>query len=147
TPQQAVVAAYQEFWRVWLEANNPPNPDYPKLTEVDTGAQLTLARTAIEKHRNQGVVYRSASPSHADHQLLSLVVTGPAATLPDCSVDDTVVLDRSSGRVVNDDVVTHLWRVSLVLEGGQWKVQDNTETDRFNGISDCGFGSLVHHSA
>ncbi len=33
-PTSEVLAAYQEFWRVWLEANDPPNPDDPNLEKV-----------------------------------------------------------------------------------------------------------------
>jgi hypothetical protein len=145
-PKTAVLAAYQRFWQVWLEANNPPNPNDPRLAEVDTGAQLSLDRAAIRKNLADGIAFRKASPSRADHRIAMISLSANRALLQDCSLDDGIVIDRSSGSVVNADVLTYLWKVTLVKKGGQWKVEDNTKVRKWPGANDCGWGPSDSHS-
>ena len=53
-----MLAAYQEFWQVWLQANNPPNPDYPDLPKVATGPELTTGSGRIAKKVAEGTYTR-----------------------------------------------------------------------------------------
>ncbi len=145
-PTRAVLAAYQEFWRVWLEANDPPDPNDPDLARVSTGGQLALSRREIERNRSSDVVFRLASPSRADHKPVMLEMTASTATIRDCSLDDGVVVDRTTGKVLNADVVTYLWKVTLIRQGGRWKVEDNTRVGKWQGESDCGLGRSGRHS-
>jgi hypothetical protein len=138
-PTAAVLAAYQRFWQVWLEANNPPNPNDPALAEVDTGAQLARDRAAIAENLRQGIEFRQAQPSHARHRPVILSIAAHAV-IQDCAIDDGVVVDRATGNVVNADVVTYLWRATLTRQGGLWKVSDYTREGRWTGATDCGLG-------
>jgi hypothetical protein len=145
-PKAAVLAAYQRFWQVWLEANNPPNPTDPRLAEVDTGAQLERDRAEISRNRAAGITFKKATPSRADHRAFVLRLAGASALLEDCSLDDGVVVSRSSGSVINADVITYLWRVTIVKKGGLWKVADNTRLGKWRGANNCGWGSAGAHS-
>jgi hypothetical protein len=141
----AVLAAYQQFWRVWLEANDPPNPNDPNLEKVATGSQLRLERQQIARNRDQGVRFKKAKPSRADHRLAVLRLSRSDAVVQDCSLDDGVVRDATTGRVVNANVVTYLWNARLKQEGGRWKVDVNTRLGMWPGVSDCGLGSFGRH--
>jgi hypothetical protein len=145
-PKAAVLAAYQRFWQVWQEVNDPPNPNDPRLAEVDTGAQLVRDRAQISGNLTAGVAFKKASPSRANHRTVVITATPARVVVEDCSLDDGVVVNRASGAVVNADVVTYLWRVTLVSRGGLWKVEDNTRLGKWRGSNDCGWRSVGSHS-
>src|SRR5262249_29039221 len=105
-----------------------------------TGGQLALERRQIEANRQRGVRFEKANPSRADHRLGLLTLSHAQAVVQDCSLDDGVVVDSSSGRVINADVATYLWKATLTQEGGTWKVAVNTRLGRWRGASDCGLG-------
>jgi hypothetical protein len=142
-PKAAVLAAYQRFWQVWRQVNDPPNPSDVRLAKVATNGELELLRNQVTANKAKGYAFRSAQPSHARHRVIQLIVEGAKGTIEDCALDDGVVIERTTGRVINADVVTYLWRVQLLNQGGQWKVADNTRVNKWRGASDCGLRGAV----
>jgi len=123
--EQAVLAAYQEFWRVWLRANNPPNPDYPDLAKVATGAELETVRTAIRKKILDGTYTRLPEGSHYRHRpALSGFDGSGNATVTDCAFDDAQLVEASTGEIVNGDTATQIIVGNLSNVEGEWRVLD-----------------------
>ncbi len=89
-PKTAVLAAYQRFWQVWLAANNPPNPNDPRLAEVDTGAQLVGC--AVRSCGAPGSKARSfeapASRVATDISDWQLLGQQRPPSIIDCAIDD-----------------------------------------------------------
>jgi hypothetical protein len=142
-PTAAVLAAYQEFWRVWLEANDPPNPNDPNLEKVDTGAQLTHDRAAITRHLTSGEVIRLPAKSKYVHRAAAtLLRRAENAVVLDCAIDDAIVSVAETGRVVDASVQTQLISADMVLEGGRWKVVDTRFVHVWPGVVPC--GSKLH---
>jgi hypothetical protein len=48
-----------------------------------------------------------------------------------------VLVDTHTGEVINDEVVTNLWRTSLVRDEGRWKVASNDLVDEWTGVAGC----------
>ena len=140
-PTAAVLAAYQRFWQVWLEANDPPDPNDPALAEVASGPQLALEKAQIARNLQGGVAFVPARPSHAQHRPSVVDLSAHRATVVDCALDDGVVVARATNTVLNADVVTYLWRATLTNKGGRWKVTDNTREGKWSGASDCDLGT------
>lgn len=137
TEEDAVLAAYQGYWDTWLAANDPPNPDHPDLERFYTAASLERARAAISTNRLVGQVIRLPERSIYRHDTRPVEVGDEHALLSDCSVDDAVVIDRVSGRTLNDQVVTELLEASLVKDGEVWKVEDVRRLHEWDGAVVC----------
>ncbi len=135
--EDAVLAAYQGYWDTWLAATNPPDPDHPDLAKFAAGVQLDRDRAAIANYRQLSQVVRLPQNPAWSHQAAVLSLDGDAAVITDCSVDDSVVLDRPTGRVLNDAVSTYVFRASLNREGGTWKVTVVDATSRWEGVAGC----------
>ncbi len=134
--EQAVLAAYQEFWRVWLRANNPPNPDYPDLAKVATGAELETVRTAIRKKILDGTYTRLPEGSHYRHRPALEKMTEAGASVRDCAVDDSQIVD-AAGHLVNDDVLTQLLISTVTRSGESWQVVSVHEQQQWLGDVEC----------
>ena len=72
--------------------------------------------------RDQGQAIRASTANVARVRVGFVTVTGTTATVAACSVDDGVIFEVASGRVVNDSVITHNYRIDLEQVGGVWKV-------------------------
>ncbi len=136
--EQQVLDAYQEFWRVWLRANNPPNPDDPDLARVATGAELTTIRQAIRRSAEQGTFTRLPPGSHYRHTPTVTSMDGPVAIVSDCSFDDAEIVDTSTGRVLNGAIAIHRIDARLRLVGSAWRVEQVAITNRSDaGVEPC----------
>jgi hypothetical protein len=138
-PKAAVLVAYQRFWQVWLAANNPPNPNDPRLAEVDTGAQLAGARASIRIHQLRGEKVVLPHPSRYAHPATVTVLGhGTAASVFDCSVDDSQLVLSATGRVIDASVQTQLIDADMVIQQGRWKVAATRFERTWPGVTKCG---------
>jgi hypothetical protein len=139
-PKAAVLAAYQRFWDVWLAANNPPNPNDPRLAEVDAGAQLAGARQSIRRHQDLHQRVVLPKPTRYVHNAaVTLLNPGATATVIDCAIDDSMLVS-SSGRVLDASVQTQLIDADMVREGGRWKVSYTRFVKKWAGVGSCARG-------
>ncbi|MEZ5209294.1 MAG: hypothetical protein R2690_20500 [Acidimicrobiales bacterium] len=60
--EAAVLDAVDGYWRTWLAANDPPDPDHPDLEKYATGAALERMRQSIAENKAVGYVARAESP-------------------------------------------------------------------------------------
>jgi hypothetical protein len=137
TPEGEVLAAYQEFWQVWLRANNPPNPNYPDLAKVATGLELGTVRTAIQKSVDEGTFTTLPTGSHYRHQAEVKQINGNEASVQDCAIDDSQIIQTVSGAIVNGDVVTQLLVSSVVRSNAVWQVTNVQEQAKWRGAVPC----------
>lgn len=134
----AVLAAYQQFWQVWLRANNPPNPDYPDLVTVDEGSQLVGARQTISEHRAKDEVIMLPPDSHYTHQATAtLDPHRSTATIVDCAIDDSLLKVIATGEVVNGDTTTQLIQAQMHLTDKRWKVTSLKFVQEWPGEAQC----------
>lgn len=86
----------------------------------------------------QAVRYKDESPYR--HELELRTLDGGSAVVIDCAVDDSVLYEVGSGRVLNDAIGTFLWEIRLVDEHGRWRVANSTILDRWEGVAGCAAG-------
>lgn len=123
--------------RALANAGPTPNPEDPNLAAWATGAALAELRTEAAQRRDSGQAVRPAEPSQATARVGFVEQTGTAATVSVCRIDDGVVYEVASGRVVNDTVGTQHLQLDLVMADGAWKVSTITRLQRWEGVAGC----------
>lgn len=119
TTEQAVLGAYESFWKGYLQAADPMNPEHPVLAEIATGDQLRQLRSAFLARLSAGEVIRG----DVDTAPEVVEVDGESATVSDCYLDRTGIYDAETGdRKDTESGVRHLITVRLVEESARWKV-------------------------
>ena len=133
TPEeQAVVDAYLGFTRAFHEASAQGNPDHPDLRRFSTGDVLKFNTQEIAVDRANGERSRDGDQRLAVTAVLRVNISGAAAAVAVCEVNDFVVYRVADGTVMNDRVITqrrigHLqrndqgWQVDADNpDGGEW---------------------------
>jgi hypothetical protein len=119
SPEALAVAAYNDSWAESFRALDPPQ-ETPELGQLMTGEALgerlaTITTRAMEGHRVEG--------SMVTHPHV-VSASSTEVVLDDCAVENSVEYD-ADGQVVDPaDNVTYNYRVTVVNEGGAWKVSD-----------------------
>ena len=121
---EAVLAAYRDFWAMFLELGGmtgpfDPNVVIPRLRERTTGREYEVLFNQFQADRLAGVVTRG------DVELVPRVtsVDGAVATVSDCIDDTTGAYRAATGeRLDSDDPQRRAVSVTLQLEEAQWKV-------------------------
>jgi hypothetical protein len=137
TDEEAVLAAYQGYWDTWLVANDPPNPDHPDLERFATGAALYRDRSAIGNFRLLRQIVRLPAQSEWRHDAAVESVSIGEAVVLDCSVDDSVLIDEPSGRVLNDGVSTYRLRAVAVRLPDGWRIGSVDVVEKWDGVAGC----------
>jgi hypothetical protein len=136
-PKAAVLAAYQRFWQVWLAANNPPNPNDPRLAEVATGSELRTVQLSIGNKVINGTYTRLPPHARYRHEPTVISTRESRVVIRDCQIDDSQIVVRATGRIVNGDVVTELLTSTVVRFSGRWRVESVRETREWRGVHSC----------
>jgi len=116
----AYVRAYKAVIVVGKEAT--PSPNDPRLSEHKTGAALVAVQRAIADNNSKGLVYSGDAELHP-----TVIELGSnTATVVDCSIDRTALVERRTGSTVvpagkGEGLAA---TAKLILEGGVWKVSD-----------------------
>lgn len=136
--RQPVTDAVLGYYRAAHNANDPlPDPGHPELMRYATGRALESLVNASRDAQRKGIAARRPPNSRAQDRVDVVSVDGNTATVRDCSVDDGLVVETATGRVLDADVVTKLVTVFLVKEGGQWKVSATDIEQQWDGVAGC----------
>ncbi len=120
---EAVEAAYRDFWDAYLEAADPMDPSNPVLAEHAVNPQLERLQRSFLARRSSGEVIRGT----LDLAPRVVSIEGGTALVSDCYADSTGVYDAESGeRKDTASGVRHEITAELVLDGAVWKVRDIT---------------------
>ena len=135
--KQAILKAVSGFDRLIAEANNPPNPTDPAFGTYATGRAREVAVKAAEENQREGViiVFPPGSRDRIRSEVVSMDNTN--AIVRSCDVDDGVVKEQATGKVLNDKVVTRLLTTFLVMEAGTWKVSTTQVDEKWEGVAGC----------
>jgi hypothetical protein len=124
SPEALAIAAYGESWKETFRALDPPQ-ETPELSQLMTGEALgerlaTITTRKMEGHRVEGSM---TTHPHVVSASSSKVV------LDDCAVENSVEYDADGTVVDPADNVAYNYRVTVVNEGGTWKVSDFEKRD------------------
>jgi hypothetical protein len=137
TDEDQVLEAVAGYWRTFLEANDPPDPNHPGFDRYFTGEAKAKSTANAASRRDAGLVVRLPETSRfsSSPELVSIDETG--AVVRNCLIDDSKLVDRATGRVLNDSVTSSLLLLHLEVVDGRWRVASNFEQERWDGIAGC----------
>lgn len=140
--EEEIIDRYAGFWLARLEANSgTPDPSDPALAEFATDEQLDRVIAETQRNLDEGLAFKAADDP-ADIQSITVVsIDGDTAVVQECFVDDTVVVRRDTGEIVNDSIHTQNIRGTLRLIDGTWKVSRAELLQESEGISGCALAS------
>ena len=129
---EAAVMAYEAMASRLIQA---PDPNDPEIAERATGEN----RSHLEAHLQELVALGRAGQlgPNTRQTVLHTEVSGDQATVEVCSVDDGVLIEVATGRVLNDDVVTDHSVVTLERSDGAWLVAQRSRIATWDGVTDC----------
>jgi len=136
--EQEVIDRYIGYWQARTAANTGvPNPSDPALAEFATGEQLAAVVAETQSNLDNGLAFRPAERPANFREVRVVSITGDAAVVQDCRVDDEVVYRRDTGEVVNDTVATHNVRGELTRIDGRWRLARAELVQRWEGVGGC----------
>ena len=139
-PTKAAGDAYVAFEKAVAEAGEIPDPDAPSLRATATGQALTDAVEQLRAWKLSGRVIRAVGPVTGGVRVIGSSLSTEGAQVRACEVNDDQVVIADTGKVVNADVVTRLYDVTLVKDGDSWKVSQIRVLDRWEGVAGCASG-------
>jgi len=138
TEQERVVEAYRRLWIEIVAANNPPDPDSPRLAEVATGDMLQKARQQIRSNKASGKGTRYANPSKFKIEATTVtLLTKDNAQVEGCMTDDLISIREADGFPLNTNVVARRFVATLEKADGAWRTSSNRYDHTFEGSETC----------
>jgi len=139
---QEIIDNYLAYWEARFEANTgTPDPTDPALARFATGAQLEAVIAETKKNLDEGRAFRAASEPRNFRRVVVVSVEGDRAEVQECFVDDGQVIERATGRVLNDAVSTQSVLGTLRRVDGQWRVSGSDLVQRWEGVAGCALAS------
>jgi len=118
-----------------------PNPDDSRLAEFAVGEELASVVASTEARRDAGHAIRPGDAGLANVRVGFVDAGASGASAAACTVDDGVIYDLATDAVVNDDVVTHNYRIDLELHDGVWKLSRIVRVQQWEGVAGCALSS------
>lgn len=134
-PEEEVKAAYLAYRGLVQRLLESPNPDDPELADFSTGENLEFLKAQLESLQSQNRALQFGSRYSVD--IVAVTVTGSAAIIQDCTVDDAQTIDMTSGAVVSEGITTELLEAVLSEEGGHWRVSSIERLGQWEGDVPC----------
>ncbi len=136
-PVQVAGEAYVAFEEAFAAAAAVPDPDHPALRETATGEALADAVEQLRAWQQSGRVARAIGPVKDGVRVIGASLSTDGVLVRACHVNDDQVVVADTGQVVNAEVVTRLYNVTIVQEGGRWKVSHLRVVERWEGVAGC----------
>lgn len=132
--------AYYAQWDAFVEIFSDPDPANPLIDEHFTGAAREQVLNSIGSEIANGTITRPPEDDENFQFLVeSIEILGESeAVVIDCLVDGLVAVDRSTGQVLNDRVVSLRTRNTFRLEDGHWKISDTEVLEELGEGVKCG---------
>ena len=136
---EAAKAAYLAYGHAYRTAATAPvTPHLAEVQAVMTGLQQSQITANLEGFQARGEATRLPPNSQERDEFLDAQLQPDGSVLlKTCSVNDAIVYNVATGTVINDNVVTAAIDVTMVEEGGAWKVADSVVTARWDGVVPC----------
>lgn len=120
----AVIAAYAQSYKAIIVVGKEatPNVNDSRLSEHTTGPALIAKQRAVADNKAKGLVYVGDAQLHPT----VIELTADTATVVDCALDRTALVEARTGTTVvdagpNEGAVA---TAKMKLDGGVWKVTD-----------------------
>lgn len=114
-----VIAAWNRYWQIYVAVGSEMRLPDARLAEVATGDELHALNTGFLAFRSQGQLIRGS----VELAPKVVAVDEARATLSDCYASHVLRYSKATGQPLGREPSERsLVTVSMVLEGGSWKV-------------------------
>lgn len=137
--RDAVATAYREAVAAERDASATSDQASQAVADTHLDPILTRIRDRMRGRKVLGQASRPAEPSRASITIEAVDVepSGAVATVMECTLDDAVVYEVASGRVINDKVVSARRLNTLRLDNGRWKLAERVSQGEWEGATSC----------
>jgi hypothetical protein len=135
SPEAEVEAAYLAYWNMVDRLVADPDPENPQIGEMAVDPARQRLIDSLSGFQSAGHVARSGD-LYA-HVVTDVAVNGDTATLRDCAVDDSSLVEADSGEVVEQEVVTTSVEAVLIREGSAWLLKELNPIESWEGAVPC----------
>ena len=137
TAQQEVILDFVAARRAFSTSLQNPNPDDPQLPATHVDPMLAEVRKTNAQWQAFGQAGRFPANSVSRTEPLTVEINGDAASIETCGVDDSIIYQPATGKVLNSDVVTVQATSTMARTNGRWMLQTRTELHRWEGVAGC----------
>ncbi len=102
---------------------------------------LTEVRNLAASWKGFGQALRYPTGSVHRIAALSVEVNGDTATIETCNVDDGVLYEPVTERVLNDKVTTAHDRATMTHLNGTWMLTTRVQVEKWEGVAGCAIAS------
>ena len=135
SPEAEVEAAYLAFWDMAVRLAESPDPDDPEIAQRSSGDARTDLVSGLRSLREAN--QRTESGPATNHEVLASEVDGETAHIDDCAVDESRLVDDSTGDTQAEGTTTTRWTVTLKQSDGEWLVDQFERVDAWEGVVAC----------
>lgn len=136
--EQEIIESYIGYWDARYQAGREPvNPESPLLAEFATGRQLETVREETRYRQEHGQAFRYPEASLARRSVQVVSVAPERAEVIDCVIDDGVLYEIATGKVLNDELASQSLRAELWLVEGRWRVEAAFFIEQWAGVAGC----------
>lgn len=135
SPEAEVEAAVGAFYAMFERLVQAPSSTDPEIAQTTTGASRQTIEETFDQYAALGQAGQPGPNMGA--RVLDISVAGNTATAQVCAVDDSVLVETTSGRVINDNVVTRHTEMRLERVDGAWLVAEVWFPSSWDGVTDC----------
>jgi hypothetical protein len=135
SPEAEVEAAYLAFWDTAVRLAESPDPNDPDIEQRASGdalADLVDGLRALQT-ANQ----RTVSGPATTHDVLSVEIEEDTAHIDDCAVDESQLVDVTTGQTKAEGTTTTRWAVTLVKTDAGWLVDQFNRVNAWEGVVAC----------
>jgi hypothetical protein len=141
TPEQAAEAAVRQVAEAWSRAATrlaaSPDPTDAALSRYLTGDFLSGTVQSQQDRARKHLTSRPANPDRHLYRIDSISIHGENAVLNECVVNDFVLLDAKTGKILDDSVATRNVQTSAKRISAIWKLSERTTLKEWNGVAGC----------
>jgi hypothetical protein len=135
--EEQIAATYRAFWTVAIDAGDPPDPRSALLGDVATGEALAGLQSGLRNFSETGRALRLPVPTVSGVFDLAIEVSGDAATISACVIDDAIAFDRVNGRVLNDQIASGPVEAVARRSADGWRIERSSQPIQEEGVGGC----------
>lgn len=130
-PTAAIEQAYYDQWDAFVEILSDPDPANPLIDKHFAGAAKEKLLDSVSRFVQNGTVAALPLSAHDFRPRVESIEmnSSDSAMVVECLVDGLRVLERASGRVLNDNVKTLRIKNEFRYRQGTWKIVSSTTVD------------------
>lgn len=133
--EQEVEEAYLAYWDMLDRLAQNPDPDDPEIQERASGEALEELMDFVTTMQASG--WRGEFGKQHSHEVLSVDVESNEAVVTHCAVDDSRVIDTTTGEVVREGVAPRVYEATLERTNAGWQIHNVTEVEPWPDAGEC----------